>query len=195
MKLEDIKVGETYLLPITVTAIEKSGWIETTTCNNNGYFHTPSEVKTLLPNGTKNTEPAPKYDPCRLFKKGDKARIVSYKGRCYDCDTSRHEGDIVTINVNESELEQEDLISVRVDDDFFYTDPAYLELVTPVEELEPYIVRHNEVHSAWSIYGPFNLSAVNYFYGERYPYTKDTAKKAAQAECNRLNAEYRKEQK
>lgn len=69
---------------------------------------------------------------------------------------------------------------------------AILERDTTVEELGPYSVRHNEVHAAWSIYGPYNLSAVNYFYGERYPYTEESAKAAAEAERNRLNAEYRK---
>jgi hypothetical protein len=54
-------------------------------------------------------------------------------------------------------------------------------------------VRHNEAHAAWSIYGPYNLSAVNYFYGEHYPYTEESAKAAAEAERDRLNAEHRKE--
>lgn len=67
-----------------------------------------------------------------------------------------------------------------------------LECVHPVEE--PYSVRHNDAHAAYSIYGPYGLSAANYFYGDRYPYSKHSAEAAAYAECDRLNAAYRKEQ-
>ena len=67
----------------------------------------------------------------------------------------------------------------------------------------PYAVRHHRVHAAWAVYGPFDLAVATYFYGEHYPYTKETAKAAAEAERARLNkewltaqkAEYRKEQK
>ena len=185
MKLEDIKVGETYLLPITVTAIEKSGWIETTTCNNNEYFHTPSEVKTLLPNGTKNTEPAPKYDPCRLFKKGDKVRVVEYKGRNYTNVDTGKEG-VVTRN----ETGADPAIEVAfADDDFWDVDPAYLELVTPVEEQKEFFIEDEKELPYYLIHfgRPRNFELVAQL--DRKYYTLEQAN----AECDRLNAEYRKE--
>ena len=193
MKLEDIKVGETYNVRVKVIGKNKDcvdALYDDLDEITSGLRIPMKKVCILRPDNHKS---APKYDPCRLFKKGDKARIVSYKGRCYDCDTSRHEGDIVTINVNESELEQEDLISVRVDDDFFYTDPAYLELVTPVEELEPYVIWENDASYEVRLHSKkenhtmaiYNKNAYGDWLKTRY---------AAEAECDRLNAEYRKEQ-
>ena len=133
----------------------------------------------------------PKYDPTRLFKKGDKVKPAERHGRKtpklnykaeYTVTSSEDDYGTVCVEYFNGEMP----VSVSVP---FY----WLELVNPVEELELYSVRHNEAHAAWSIYGPYNLSAVNYFYGERYPYTEESAKAAAEAECDRLNAEWRKE--
>jgi hypothetical protein len=42
-------------------------------------------VFTALPTANENaTENKPKHDPTRLFKKGDKVRIVKYNGRKFD---------------------------------------------------------------------------------------------------------------
>ena len=59
---------------------------------------------------------------------------------------------------------------------------------------EPYSVVHSKAHAAWCIYGPYALSCTHYFYGEHYPYTVETAKAAAEAECARLNAQHNKNQ-
>jgi hypothetical protein len=78
------------------------------------------------------------------------------------------------------------------DDDFWDVDPAYLELVTPVEALDPYYVE--DVGNAWAVRKPEDCgmySTQAWFSKERHPH----AKEAAEAECDRLNAEYRKEQK
>ena len=70
-----------------------------------------------------------------------------------------------------------------------------LDPYTKEEEQGPYTVLHHRAHAAWAVYGPFDLSAATYFYGEHYPYTEETAKAAAEAERDRLNAKYRKERK
>jgi hypothetical protein len=141
-----------------------------------------------LVNGVKITETAPKYDPSRKFRKGDKVRVVEWNGR--DIARVGQIGYVVSDEYNSR-------VELGIDGwkNSVYYPACHLELVTPVEEQGPYSVRHNEAHAAWSIYGPFGLSAVNYFYGERYPYTNETAKVAAEAERDRLNAEYSKEQK
>jgi hypothetical protein len=134
----------------------------------------------------------PKYDPCRLLRKGDRVQVKKRNGRC-----NGKAGEYLReafCEVAEDEVPN-GLVRFFHNSSEYRLDPAYLELVTPVEELGPYSVRHNEAHAAWSIYGPYNLSAVNYFYGERYPYTEESAKAAAEAERDRLNAEWRKEQK
>ena len=144
-------------------------------------------------NDTKNTENAPKYDQNRKFRKGDVVRVVERNGR-YQPNIPVDEFWSGLLTVSEDENFCNNLVKVRSEDGREKLSHWwYLELVTPVEELGPYSVRHNEAHAAWSIYGTFGLSAVNYFYGERYPYTQEQAKAAAEAERDRLNAAYRKE--
>ena len=68
----------------------------------------------------------------------------------------------------------------------------FLELVTPVEEIEPYRVETGG-------YNRFRIKKGNleysYFpFGEHCVLGMDEAKAAAEAERDRLNAEYRKEQ-
>ena len=192
----DIKIGEIYNLHIHVVGKREDFIIARPITQNGGYatssfleiLHKYAPSFTPLPSEHGTSVPTPKHDPCRLFKKGDKVRVVECKGR--NC-TERELGSIGEIVLDEGEDDPIYGIGVYFEDgSSIYVDPAYLELVNPVEELGPYVVRHNEAHAAWSIYGPFDLSAVNYFYGEHYPYTKDTAKKAAEAERDRLNAEW-----
>jgi hypothetical protein len=65
-------------------------------------------------------------------------------------------------------------------------DPCYLELVTPVEELEPYIIReYADFYAVEKDGAQYSI----FFKGSYH----DNAKKAAEAERDRLNAEWRKE--
>lgn len=70
---------------------------------------------------------------------------------------------------------------------------AIRELDTDAKEEKqgPCTVRHHRAHAAWAVYGPFDMAAATYFYGEHYPYTEETAKAAAEAERDRINAEQR----
>jgi hypothetical protein len=148
-----------------------------------------SEYNSILTADDLQQEVKPKYDPCRKFRKGDVVRVVEWNGR-------KPEAEDKLYTVQQNERPGRTMVDIGPNDaggSSFYT-ACFLELVTPVEERGLYVVRHNEAHAAWSIYGPFNLSAVNYFYGEHYPYTEESAKAAAEAECERLNEEYRKEQ-
>ena len=77
-------------------------------------------------------------------------------------------------------------------------DPVYLELVTPMEELEPFTVVHKPALQHFQInHGklhymtfPYGLHKANGWY-----HTITTAKAAAEAERYRLNSEYLKEGK
>ena len=64
---------------------------------------------------------------------------------------------------------------------------VWLKLVTPVEELEPYYVK--EISNGYRLMKNDGNLLANYW--ENHP----QAKAAAEAECARLNAEYRKERK
>ena len=187
-QIQNLKPGDKLALSHPLIFREYDSENDELHARNNGeyiYFHA---VDVELPSEHGTSVPTPKHDPTRLFKKGDRVRVVEWNGR-KDCRNgmeatvlSNERGCFVDIECMIKEVKAE------------LTYPAcHLELVTPAEELGPYSVRHNEVHAAWSIYGPYNLSAVNYFYGERYPYTEESANAAAEAERDRLNAEWRKE--
>lgn len=147
-----------------------------------GYAH-PSNV--ILP------PPAPKYDPCRKLKVGDVVRVLKINGNLPKCQWA---GNIPKEGVTGI------VRKLRKDDHFVWIDckeifgyciePAYLELVTPVEELEPYYVKETA-----SVYEVFNRnennSSVAIFFKSQYSIEK--AKERAEAERDRLNAEYRKD--
>lgn len=144
-------------------------------------------------------QPQPKYDPCRPFKKGDRAQVVERNGRNVTCfPVGRIKvGDIVTVAENET---GDVFIKVLTEDGHEMMAPWFmLELVTPVEELEPfsvedcsggglhcYAVKHGVKHVSYHLY---QGGTANHFY------TREQAKAAAEADRDRLNAEFRKEQK
>lgn len=133
--------------------------------------------------GIKNTEISPKYDPNRLFRKGDKVEHHPRNGRRGSSDIP--DGKTLTVTADE-ELYQ--WIYLTDGDNDYSCDPAYLELITPVEELEPYIVV--DAHTHWDV-ADKNMKTVAMYSKGNHPH----AKEAAEAECARMNAEHRKEKK
>lgn len=153
----------------------------------------------------------PKYDPCRLFCKGDIVRLKEWNGRCpalpedWKFDTRLFE-------VHTAEKFNSLVEITRENSKYVYTTPiCFLELVTPVEELEPYSVEEVDVDSL--IFNPkldpdrdhesaFHVRYMNkrngeitiiktYYESDIYSY--DCAKADAETECKRLNEEWRKE--
>ena len=179
MKYEDIKVGETYNVRVKVIGVAKNG-VDAIYVDDEGIagLHIGKRrVGILRPispeNGIKNTEPAPKYDPCRLFRKGDKVRVVAYKGRTpknsptNDGCVLKEENDCNTVIVNFGEYGR------------WQINVAYLELITPVKELEPYRV------------GTGIDSQLLYCNSELF--AEFEKEEEAKRVCDLLNAEYRKE--
>lgn len=125
----------------------------------------------------------PKYDPTRLFKKGDKVRVVEYKGRLTGYDKKIYK-------VCEDEEESGRYIKLSQDSCIGHVtvDAAYLELITPVEELEPYTIELGVMGKGTD----YRIKKDNVIICA-YSYVHPNAKAAAEAECDRLNAEYRKE--
>ena len=142
-------------------------------------------------NGTKNTEPAPKYDPRRKFRKGDKVQEVLVNGRRFQGGHNNHKaGELATVVWNENN--NTSTMLQYEDGDKYLIDVAYLELITPVEELEPYFVEYDkDIMEEWQVCKRITDTASFpvVTFTEFYP----NAKEAAQAERDRLNAEYRKE--
>ena len=134
----------------------------------------PSEPPTLV--GSQ-----PKYDPCRLFRKGDKVRVVEWNGR--DIARVGQIGYVVSDEYNSR-------VELSIDGwtkDVFY--PAcHLELVTPVEELEPFRVEEN--CGVWRVLNKKSNLIASAYNESGHPH----AKESAEAERDRLNTEHRKEQ-
>lgn len=138
-----------------------------------------------LVNGVKNTEIAPKYAPNRLFRKGDKVRVVEWNGR----DIARV-GQIGYVVSNECNSRVE--LSIDGWKNSVYYPACHLELVTPVEEREPYKVEESIfIKDEWKVWkdGGDETQTLIATYTLAHP----NAKAAAEAECDRLNAEYGKE--
>lgn len=133
----------------------------------------------------------PKYDPTRLFKKGDKVRVVEWNGRHFhdrDYGVDIKTGCVAKIDESEKNEPKKCAVKVAYRQYLFTVPTCFLELVTPVEELEPY-----EVTERSDYYGvdkdDLEVEAA-IFWKKAHP----NAKAAAEAECARLNAEWRKEQ-
>lgn len=121
-------------------------------------------------------ETYPKYDPCRLFRGGDKVTPRLVNGRDFNSMAEEYRGKILTVTRDE---EKYDNVFVEYGGDEFTIDPAYLELVTTVEELEPYSI------------DPKNTNVL-FKHGKKFAVFEDDDE--AQELCDRLNAEHRKEQ-
>lgn len=169
-------------------------------------FHerTVSDFRQATPqNGTKNTETAPKYDPCRKFRKGDRVRLREYNGRKpYDFwhkQTIKHFGaklDTVLDDEKEDSGHVDIFQDAPIDELTVRVHASYLELVTPVEELEPFYVCENTESKSFEVRSKedHKVQAAFYYFNNDNATAKSAAAKATLEHCDRLNAEHRKEQ-
>jgi hypothetical protein len=165
-------------------------------------FHkrTVSDFCQVTPeNGIKNTEGAPKYDPCRKFREGDIVRLIEWNGRKL-WDDIKHLHRIYnekgTFTVHDDE-QGNDVVIVpdAYTENVYCACPACLELVTPVEELEPYSIGKSDYNGFVNIEKKGKIIAMIPYGKELHEHkTEEEALAAAEAERDRLNAEYRKEQ-
>ncbi len=193
MNIEDIKVGETYLLPVVVTAMDNGAWLDATTNKGTYYYRlAPSETKTLRPIMQENS---PKYDPNRLFREGDEVRVIEKDGRTvhdplnggiWRVARNERTGGAHEMSVLVNLIYEDEKIAHQIHVPFYF-----LELVTPVEELEPYSVRESD---AFDIVRDGKIVMTIPFTEDDY-YTFEQAKAAAEADRDRLNAEWREKQK
>lgn len=200
MNYENIKKGDHVLIPGVVQREPEGEYLYVTyQCgiNRNGleYFRMADVSKYLIfppENGTKNTEPSPKYDPCREFRIGDVVRVRKIHGNLPQCRYNGmvkvKEGDCCTIH--DKEHRNCYWITTPSGDNWCF-DIAYFELVTPVEGY--FQVEGDEDEQEFYVVKGARFVA-SYGYGPDDFYKKEEAKAAAEAECARLNAEHRKEQ-
>jgi hypothetical protein len=207
---KDLEIGDSCLLQVTVEAKEEGSWVQFRTTGNSPAFvladFEDSTFYAFSPeNGTKNTEPPPKYDPNRKFKAGDIVEIDPH-GRDV---TKSLKNATVALGKRYTVIKDERIDGfVSFEDEEGKEDLAmffWLKLLVPVEELERYIVIHNDCQQSYDVCWKDDATPNIRIYHSRcrasywyhYPpqtYTQKEAKEAAEAECARLNAEYRKEQ-
>ena len=216
----DIKVGETYYVRVKVTEIIDDKIITRTVSDKGSSLiesHTiffDDEVLAFSPvlnpapiaffKSTVIPEAYPKYDPRRKFRKGDKVRPVERYGRMPDDGAPVN----VICEVVENELTN-GTVAIRACGNagsaLFRVTALYLELVTPVAELERYVLIHKEIEKYYDVCwkdddepdgrtGRTRVRNTYWYHNPPKTYTQQEAKAAAEAECARLNAEYRKEQ-
>lgn len=210
MKPEEIKIGGVYDVRVKVTKKTTStmtGQVEIGAYTVDRDTNSPMEYETswflaeespafaeITPtNGTKNSEPAPKYDPGRLYREGDKVRYVKRNGRfCPGAHAYERHLSLLGTVICDEKPNYSVYVNFEHCSDDYRIDPAYLELVKPVEEQERYVVEPSDI--AWFVVDTKNqagtLNAVM-FINAIHP----NAKAAAEAECARLNADCRKEHK
>ena len=193
MNIEDLKVGETYNVRVKVRFIEKARiccipvFEDGTISNYSPNYFASEEARAMQP-----INPAPKYDPCRKLKKGDTVKYSPKDGRSayrlqhnIDYEVKSDECPCGTVEIWIYKHERYERYPYSI-----------FELVTPVEEQEPYCVKQGceqedmvDTFPYWSVVS--SGCEVARFYSEQYEAGK--AKAAAEAECARLNAEHRKE--
>lgn len=144
----------------------------------------------------------PKYDPCRLFRKGDIVRLKEWNGRCPALPEDwKFDNGLFKVHANEkfnSSVE----ITRENSEDVYIAPICFLELVTPVEELEPYYIEETDVEFQVRMRYKDKDCLISCFrfknivegyeqYHEMLPDMKQ-ARERAEAERDRLNVKYKK---
>lgn len=163
----------------------KNAETSTETPEKEALFAPLKKLESLPPNFP-HPETAPKYDPCRKFREGDIVEPCQVKGRWLSEGWKNRKG----IHYKVTSDEDDDCVMWVLDPDSHhrkYVVSAFFQLVTPVEDLEPYFIEKSG--NGYRLMKRNGKLLANYW--ETHPH----AKAAAVAESDRLNAEYRKGQK
>lgn len=190
MSNKNIKVGDTYLLPITVTEIRISGFLHVVTPCNKRYKIDPDDIYKLLQEDIKNTE----HDPNRKFRKKDKVRV---KREVHGRPVYIAEDAWEPLDPNEiwEVVEEKETGWVYLKNGCLSADVWHgmLELVTPGDE--PYSIVQPENYKCVRIMEGRRIhSSIPFDEDECVCLTREQALAAAEAERDRLNAKWRKEQ-
>ena len=209
MKPEDINVSDTYYVRLQVDCITSDiiyvTFLDMQHNRVQSVVFNKTFARAISPinaeNGTEIAEPAPKYDPCRPFKAGDIVTPSSVKGRWFDTAWKDHRE--IRFTVTKAENEEGTMWVQKADSSTpIWVLAAFFQLVTPVEELERYVVIHNDYEKYYEVCwkdddepdgrtGRTRCLTIFWYHNPPKTYTQEEARAAAQAECDRLNAEYR----
>ena len=196
-QIKNLKPGDPVVMRGEFKTVDADGdiWIEVSNCLrwfSSSCVSLPSEHGTSLSRrsseGAETEVPTPKHDPTRLFRKGDMVQPRSGKT------VLASEYGFVTFHELDGQYEVSDgeargIVTLIVNGHACFVSAFALELVTPVEEMEPYEVQ--EFKETIQVRERNTSITLASFDKECHP----NAKAAAEAERDRLNAEWRKEQK
>ena len=190
MNINDIKIGATYNVRVKVTGIENMNRIITHVSHL-----TEDDVTVFYANELPSFHPIPSEQqasactqpqPLRLYREGDIVTPCQANNRWLSDLWKDKSG--MHLKVVKAETPHEAYMDVKDPDSPqpYTVNTAYFKLIRPVEELEPYGIA-DHLHG-WIVYKDTPGTVI-----ANFNHTHPNAKKAAQAECARLNAEYRKE--
>lgn len=144
-------------------------------------------LNSLKKMGIDLTNIQPKHDPCRPFREGDVVEPKQVKGRVYSKDSKHLIGKKCIVFRDE---EEPGYVVISYAGKNYSINAAYLGLITPVEELEPYHILHNMTNGYVIYKDEPKTDNIVVIFNNTHPH----AKAAAEAECGRLNEEWRNEQ-
>lgn len=201
MNMSDIKVGETYYVRVQVDCFHRNKTVVVVQDEDGDLAYFLPQYFYPCP----TAQDTPKYDPFRLFRKGDKAKPRIINGR----EIPKMPLDVIfTVTGDEDEygaVPVEYMSPVRGLLTSTTVHAVWLELVTPVEEKERYVLIHNKLEKYYDVCwkdddepdgrtGRTRVRNTYWYHNPPMTYTQQEAKAAAEAECARMNAEWRKEQ-
>lgn len=143
----------------------------------------------------------PKYDPCRRLREGDIVAVRVRDGRIpwgtlvsgsrIQLNSGRRYIVLRDENRNNVLIEPMPGFMGEISHTDITVDACYLELITPVEETEPYYIEETEYEYCVAIMRGGRKDFPATYHKLMHPH----AKEAAEDERDRLNAKWRKEQK
>ena len=178
-------------IEVMVTEFRGDGVVKETIYCNPSCVSLPSPYPPLnIPIMTEVPQTYPKYDPCREFKVGDKVRMMIRDGRYPYCHNLKESIVPTDIICTVTKRECNGFVEVEYYNGY---NPvvhfSFLELVTPVEEIKQFYLESDNNMLFYIYFGTEqNYELVSRLDKKYYSLTD------AQAECDRLNTEYRKEQ-
>lgn len=196
-QIKNLKPGDPIVIKTRFDHIDSGGdiWFAAPAFNNSentdyicpDYVSLPSEIVNSQ-SSTVNSQS--KLDPCRPFKAGDIVTPQRINGRSYDDIVRKKEGLLFRVVHDETSAY---IISIKNEEGKHYINPAFLLLITPVEEIEPFGVRYSTDKDCAEVYHRRYKNTVAAFYC-KCGITREQAEAHAEAEAASLNEEWRKEQ-
>lgn len=186
-QINNLKPGDPIVINGTVNKINEDGHILATCGGSSVWLDNPDKLSLPSEHGT--SVPTPKYDPCRRLKCGDIVELVEWNGR-FPIPKSYFK----EIGIKKFRVVAEECRGIVTIDILGTPHPlpiCFIKLNTPVEEIEPYIVYENLHVCAVMHRDEKDGKFIAVFFISHYG--KTIARERAEAERDRLNAEWRKE--